>query len=77
MLRYCKIMTTEAIREVMHQAVPFVLKAADGSVYTVKHPDFISVGEADDGVVVVHTHSGLAILSLKEICDCRFAIGDW
>ncbi len=60
-------MTTEAIREVMHQAVPFDLKTADGSVYAVKHPDFVSVGDAEDGVVVVHTDSGLAILSLGNI----------
>ena len=51
----------------MRQAVPFELKAADGSVYNVKHPDFISVGEAKDDVVVVHTEAGLAILSLKNI----------
>ena len=51
----------------MHQAVPFELKTADGSVYGVKHPDFVSVGEAEDGVVVVHTDSGLAILALANI----------
>jgi hypothetical protein len=62
-------MTTEAIREVMHQAVPFQLKTADGSKYSVKHPDFISIGEGDDGVVVVHTDSGLAILALPNITD--------
>jgi hypothetical protein len=60
-------MTTEAIREVMHQGVPFQLKTADGSVYAVKHPDFISVSEGTDGVVVVHTESGLAILALPNI----------
>jgi len=60
-------MTTDAIREVMHQAVPFRLKTADGSVYAVKHPDFISVSEREDGVVVVHDGSGLAILALPSI----------
>ena len=51
----------------MHQTVPFELKTADGSVYTVQHPDFISVSEGEDGVVVVHTDSGLAILALPNI----------
>ena len=51
----------------MHKAVPFELKTADGSVYPVQHPDFISVGTAEDDVVVVHTDSGLAILSLANI----------
>lgn len=52
----------------MHKAVPFELKTADGSVYAVKHRDFVSVGAAeDDVVVVVHTDSGLAILSLPNI----------
>jgi hypothetical protein len=36
-------------------------------VYAVKHPDFISVSEGTDGVVVVHTESGLAILALPNI----------
>jgi len=60
-------MTIEAIREVMHKAIPFQLKTADGSVYHVKHPDFISVSEGEDGVVVVHTDSGLAILALPTV----------
>jgi hypothetical protein len=60
-------MTTDAIREVMHKAIPFDLKTADGSVYAVKHPDFVSVGTAEDDVVVVHTDSGLAILALASI----------
>jgi hypothetical protein len=60
-------MTTEAIREIMHRAVPFHLKTADGSTYEVKHPDFISVSQGEDGVVVVHTDSGLAILDLPNI----------
>lgn len=60
-------MTTDAMREVMHRAVPFELKTADGSVYAVKHPDFVSVGAPEDDVVVVHTDSGLAILSLTNI----------
>ena len=51
----------------MHKAVPFELKTADGSVYAVKHPDFVSVGTAEDDVVVVHTDSGIAILSLANI----------
>ena len=51
----------------MHQAVPFQLKTADGSTHSVKHPDFISIGEGDDGVVIVHTDSGLAILALPNI----------
>ena len=51
----------------MHKAVPFELKTADGSVYVVKHPDFVSVGTGEDDVVVVHTDSGLAILSLPNI----------
>jgi hypothetical protein len=61
-------MTIKAIREVMHRGRPFKIKAADGSVYAVKHPDFISVGGTDDdGIVVVHTAAGLAILSLENI----------
>jgi len=51
----------------MHKAVPFELKTADGSVYPVRHPDFVSVGTDEDGVVVVHTETGLAILSLANI----------
>ncbi len=66
-LRYNKVMKTEAIREIMHQAVPFELKTADGSIYKVMHPDFISVDETEDGVAVVHTNTGLAILALRNI----------
>lgn len=51
----------------MRRAVPFILKTADGSVYTVKHPDFISVGQGENGVAVVHTETGLAILDLSLI----------
>jgi len=57
----------DAIREVMHKAVPFQLKTADGCVYQVRHPDFVSVGTGQDDVVVVHTDSGLAILSLPNV----------
>jgi hypothetical protein len=69
-------MTTEAIREVMHQAIPFQLKTADGSTYDIKHPDFVSVSEGDDGVVVVHTESGLAILDLPNITAIELAHRD-
>lgn len=52
----------------MRRGVPFDIKAADGSVYPVKHPDFVSVGGTDDdGVVVVHGDAGVAILSLETI----------
>lgn len=51
----------------MHRAVSSRLKTADGSVYTVKHPDFFSVSEGDDGIVVVHTDPGLAILDLANV----------
>jgi len=60
-------MTAAAIREVMHRNRPFSLKSADGTEYEVVHPDFISVGEGEDGLVVVHTRSGLAILDLFNI----------
>jgi hypothetical protein len=60
-------MNVDAIREVMHKAVAFDIKTADGSVHSVRHPDFISVGAAEDDVVVVHTEFGLAILSLANI----------
>lgn len=60
-------MTVEAIREVMHRNRPFSLKAADGSEYLVAHPDFVSIGRGEDGIVVVHTESGLAILDVFNI----------
>jgi hypothetical protein len=57
--------TIDAIREVLHRAVPFEIEAADGSVDPVKHPDFVSVGGTnDDGIVIVQTDSGFAILDL-------------
>jgi len=51
----------------MRQAVPFQWTTADGSVCSVKHPDFVSVSEGEDGVVVVHTEAGLAILALPTL----------
>ena len=60
-------MNVTAIREVMHRNRPFSLKAADGTEYEVVHPDFISIGEGEDGLVVVHTKTGLAILDVFNI----------
>lgn len=57
----------------MHKAIPFQLKTSDGSVYSVNHPDFISVSEGEDGVVVVHTDSGLAILPLPTVTAIELA----
>ncbi len=57
----------------MHKAVPFDLKTADGSVYPVKHPDFVSVGTEQDRAVVVHTDSGLAILDIDNITAIELA----
>lgn len=60
-------MNATAIREVMHRDRPFSLKVAAGTEYHVVHPDFISVGEGEGGLVVVHTKKGLAILDLPNI----------
>jgi hypothetical protein len=60
-------MNASAIREVMHRNGPFSLKAADGTEYEVVHSDFISIGEGEEGLVVVHTKRGLAILDLFNI----------
>ena len=51
----------------MHRNRPFSLKAADGTEYEVVHSDFISIGAGEDGLVVVHTKKGLAILDLFNI----------
>lgn len=66
-------MTAAAIREVMHRNQPFLLKASDGSEYRVAHPDFISVGQGDGGLVVVHTAEGIAILDLFSITAIEMA----
>ena len=60
-------MDSHAIREVMHRNRPFFVKAADGSEYHLRHPDFISVGSGEDGRAVIHTVSGLAILDIENI----------
>ena len=66
-------MTAAAIREVMQRSQPFLLKASDGSEYRVAHPDFISVGQGDGGLVVVHTAEGIAILDLFSITAMEIA----
>ena len=66
-------MNAAAIRKVMHRNRPFSLKSADGTEYQVVHPDFISIGEGEDGLVVVHTEKGLAILDIINITAIELA----
>ena len=42
----------------------------------VVHPDFISIGEGEDGLVVVHTEKGLAILDIFNITAIELAHGN-
>ncbi len=60
-------MNVEAIREVMHRNRPFTLKAADGSEYFIRHPDFISVGDGEDELVAIHAEGKFILLDLFSI----------
>lgn len=60
-------MTSDAIRAVMRQVVPFRIKAADGSVYDIPHPDFISVSNSDQGYALITKDESFVILSLPNI----------
>ena len=60
-------MTADAIREVMHQNIPFVLRSSDGKEFVVPHPDFISLGNQEDTAVIVHHDKGFSILDLENI----------
>jgi hypothetical protein len=60
-------MTSEAVRIVMHQNVPFRIKSADGSVYDVPHPDFVSVSNSDKGFLIITKDESFVILSLPNV----------
>ncbi len=57
----------------MHRNQPFKLRTADGSSYSVDHPDFISIGEGRDALVVVHQNGAIAILDLFNITSIETA----
>ena len=66
-------MTTENVREAIESNRPFDIQMADGRVYRVAHPDFISFTLKRTAVVVSLENERLQILPLITMTGITFS----
>ena len=66
-------MTTENVREAIESHRPFDIQMADGRVYQVAHPDFISFTRKRTAVVVSLENERLQILPLITMTGITFS----
>lgn len=68
-------MKSERIKEFIHRApfAPFDIRTADGRVYTVDHPDFVSLSRHGDTLVYFTEDDRIAVIDCAHIVSLELA----